>query len=72
MLNHLSLGATITRPEMTIWIGVCTDIATYVENAFLKIKKYRAIASRYDKLARNFYSMVSLPFSMMWLPMWVD
>ncbi len=24
-----------------------------VENAFLKIKKYRAIATRYDKLARN-------------------
>ena len=43
-----------------------------VENAFLKIKKYRAIATRYDKLARNYQSMVSLAFSMMWLPMWVD
>lgn len=43
-----------------------------VENAFLKIKKHRAIATRYDKLARNFQSMVSLAFSMMWLPMWVD
>ena len=43
-----------------------------VENAFLKIKKYRAIATRYDKLARNYRSMVALAFSMMWLPMCVD
>ena len=43
-----------------------------VENAFLKIKKYRAVATRYDKLARNYKSVVSLAFSLMWLPMWVD
>ena len=43
-----------------------------VENAFLKIKKYRAIATRYDKLARNYHSMVALAFVMLWLPMWVD
>lgn len=43
-----------------------------VENAFLKIKKYRAVATRYDKLARNYHSMVALAFTMMWLPMWVD
>lgn len=43
-----------------------------VENAFCWIKKYRAISTRYDKLERNYHSMVSLAFSMMWLPMWVD
>ncbi|AYA42299.1 IS5 family transposase [Xenorhabdus nematophila] len=43
-----------------------------VENAFLKIKKYRAVATRYDKLARNYESLVALAFSIMWLPMWVD
>lgn len=43
-----------------------------VENAFLKIKKYRAISTRYDKLARNYQAMIALAFSMMWLPMWVD
>lgn len=43
-----------------------------VENAFLKIKKYRAVATRYDKLARNYQSVVALAFSLMWLPMWVD
>lgn len=43
-----------------------------VENAFLKIKKYRAVATRYDKLAMNYLSVVALAFSLMWLPMWVD
>lgn len=33
-----------------------------VENAFMRIKKYRAIATRYDKLARNYQSMVALAF----------
>ncbi len=43
-----------------------------VENVFLKIKKYRAVATRYDKLARNYYSVVALAFSFMWLLMWID
>ena len=41
-----------------------------VENVFLKMKQYRAIATRYDKLARNYHAMVSLAFSLIWLPMW--
>ncbi|HCV02056.1 MAG TPA: IS5/IS1182 family transposase, partial [Pseudoalteromonas sp.] len=28
------------------------------------------ISTRYEKLARNYASMVSLAFSMMWLPMY--
>ncbi|MBD1581588.1 IS5 family transposase [Pseudoalteromonas sp. S16_S37] len=43
-----------------------------VENAFMKIKKYRAIATRYDKLARNYASNVALAFIMMWLPIVVE
>lgn len=41
-----------------------------VENAFARIKHFRAISTRYDKLARNYASMVSLAFSIMWLPMY--
>ena len=41
-----------------------------VENAFLRIKRYRAIATRYDKLALNYSSTVALAFMMMWLPMY--
>ena len=40
-----------------------------VENAFARIKHFRAIATRYDKLQRNFASMLALAFSVMWLPM---
>nr|WP_152669747.1 MULTISPECIES: IS5 family transposase [Xenorhabdus] len=43
-----------------------------VENAFARIKHFRAIATRYDKLERNYASMVSLAFIIVWLPMWVD
>ncbi len=43
-----------------------------VENAFMKMKKYRAVATRYDKLARNYQSMVALACVMMWLPMYCD
>ncbi|NHB98926.1 IS5/IS1182 family transposase, partial [Photorhabdus stackebrandtii] len=28
------------------------------------------IATRYDKLERNYASMVAMAFIMMWLPMW--
>ncbi|MER0327170.1 MAG: IS5/IS1182 family transposase, partial [Shewanella indica] len=28
------------------------------------------ISTRYDKLARNYASMVSLAFALMWLPMY--
>ena len=41
-----------------------------VENAFLRIKRYRAISTRYDKLARNYSSTVALAFMMMCLPMY--
>lgn len=43
-----------------------------VENAFMKIKKYRGIATRYDKLSRNYASFVALAFVMVWLPMYCD
>ncbi len=41
-----------------------------VENAFARIKHFRAISKRYDKLARYYASMVSLVFTIMWLPMY--
>ena len=43
-----------------------------VENAFLKIKRFRAVATRNDKLTRNGHSLVALAFAIMWLAMWID
>jgi len=38
-----------------------------IENFFCKLKQFRAIATRYDKLARNFLAAVYLAASAIWL-----
>ena len=38
-----------------------------VENLFARLKHYRSIATRYEKLARNFKSLVYLACSMIWI-----
>jgi transposase len=38
-----------------------------IENFFCKIKQYRAIATRYDKTARNFLAAIYLVASVVWL-----
>lgn len=40
-----------------------------VENVFARLKQYRAIATRYDKLKRNYESMVAIACGYLWLPM---
>jgi len=40
-----------------------------VENAFARIKQYRAVATRYDKLKRKSKSMVAMACGYLWLPM---
>jgi len=38
-----------------------------IENFFAKLKQFRAIATRYDKLARNFLSGIYLAAALIWL-----
>jgi transposase len=40
-----------------------------VENVFARLKHFRAIATRYDKLKRNYASMLAMACSFIWLPM---
>jgi transposase len=40
-----------------------------VENVFARLKHFRAIATRYDKLKRNFIGTVALACAFLWLPM---
>lgn len=40
-----------------------------VENAFARLKQFRAIATRYDKLKINYESMVAMACAYLWLPM---
>ena len=38
-----------------------------IENFFCRIKQFRAIATRYDKTARNFLAAVQLVAAIIWL-----
>ena len=38
-----------------------------IENFFARLKQYRAIATRYDKTARNFLGGIHLAAAMIWL-----
>ncbi len=40
-----------------------------VENTFARLKHYRAVASRFDKLKRNYESVVAMACMTLWLPM---
>ena len=40
-----------------------------VENIFARLKHFRSIATRYDKLKRNFEGMIALACGFLWLPM---
>ena len=38
-----------------------------IENFFAKLKQFRAIATRYDKIARNFLAAIHLASAIIWL-----
>jgi transposase len=38
-----------------------------VENFFQRIKRYRRVATRYEKLAANFFAMVCFAATLIWL-----
>lgn len=38
-----------------------------IENFFARLKQYRALATRYDKTARNFLGAIHLAAAMTWL-----
>ena len=40
-----------------------------VENMFCRLKQFRGIATRYDKLKRNYQSSVALACIFLWLPL---
>jgi transposase len=41
--------------------------ATWWNASFVSLKQFRRIATRYEKLARNFFGMLSLACSNIWL-----
>jgi transposase len=43
-----------------------------IENAFCRLKDFRRIATRYDRLARNFLASVCLVAAIVWWMLWVS
>ena len=47
-------------------IRSCWVLRGLIERAFCSLKDYRRIATRYDKLARNFLSAVAIAAIILW------
>jgi transposase len=66
-------GATAHIPSQSnVRVRRIVDLAVYrqrnlVERFFNKLKHFRRIATRYDKLARNFFAALLLASSRLWM-----
>jgi transposase len=69
----LGMSVTIPRKKNSIKGNKGFDWPLYklrhlVENAFARLKQYRAVVTRYDKPTRNYESIVSSTCAFLWLP----
>jgi len=55
------------RKEQRIYNRELYKTRHLIENFFCRLKQYRAIATRYDKTARNFLAAVYLAAAVVWL-----
>ncbi|NML18339.1 transposase [Azohydromonas sp. G-1-1-14] len=56
-----------SRVEQRTWDRDLYKARHLVENFFARLKQYRAIATRYDKTARNFLGAIHLAAAVVWL-----
>jgi transposase len=61
------IPAKANRREPRLLVRDMYGARHLIENFFGKIKQFRAIATRYDKTARNFLAAVQLVASVVWL-----
>lgn len=71
-LRRRGIGAVIPRRQTESCRGVRFDRAAYrernrVERLINRLKQYRAIATRYDKLAATYHATVSIAAILLWL-----
>ena len=74
MIRHHGSIPVIPRKRNSIIGNATMDWCLYkyrhlVENLFARLKHFRAIATRYDKLKRNYASMLAMACSYIWLPL---
>ena len=55
------------RKEMRCYDAELYKERNLVERFFQKLKNYRRIATRYERLARNYFSMLTLVSTVIWL-----
>jgi transposase len=58
---------TRSRTEQRTWDRDLYKARHLIENFFARLKQYRAIATRYDKTARNFLGAIHLAAAVIWL-----
>lgn len=72
-LRHRGIGTVIPRQRHEPRRGVRFDRAAYrernqVERTINRLKQYRAIATRDDKLAETYHALLTLAAIQLWLP----
>ena len=55
------------RIEFRVYDKIVYKERNVVERLFQKLKHYRRIATRYERLARNYMAMLSLVATVIWL-----
>ena len=73
-IKNKGANAVIPRRSNSIIGNADMDWSLYrhrhlVENAFARLKHFRGLATRYDKLKRNYESVVAMACGFLWLPM---
>jgi transposase len=69
----LEAGKTVVIPPKNhrkhprVWDRDLYKARHLIENFFARLKQYRAIATRYDKTARNFLGAIHLAAAIVWL-----
>ena len=66
--------AVIPRKSNSVIGNASMDWSLYrhrhlVENAFARLKHFRGLATRYDKLKRSYQSVIAMACGFLWLPM---
>jgi len=72
-LRSCGIGAVIPRQVLEPRRGVRFDRAAYrernaVERAIRRLKHFRAVATRYEKLAESYHALLTLAAILLWLP----
>jgi transposase len=73
-IKNKGANAVIPRKSNSVVGNVDMDWSLYchrhlVENAFARLKHFPGLATRYDKLKRNYQSGVAMAYGFLWLPM---